>query len=156
MRRQRFTAMITAGPRGKVYLPVPFDPNEVWGQKDIHHVTGTVNGRKVRGPLRRFDSDSGPGLRLGDVWRRDHGIEPGVQVDAELGPEGPQQQDLAEDIVAALAANPEAKAFFDSLATFYRKGYLSWISATTRRPDVRAARIAEMIALLEQGKKQRA
>ncbi len=153
MLRQRFTGTITTGPRGRVYLPVPFDPDEVWTPKDTHHITGTLNGRKVRGPLRRFGPDLGIGL--GEAWRRDNGIEAGDQVDAELMPEGPQQQDLADDIVTALAASPKAREFFDSLATFYRKGYLRWINATTRRPDVRAARIAEMITLLEQGTKQR-
>jgi hypothetical protein len=54
-----------------------------------------------------------------------------------------------------LQTSLQARAFFDSLATFYRKGYLRWIDATTRRPDVRARRIAEMITLLEQRKKQR-
>lgn len=153
MRRQRFTATITTGPQGRVYLPVPFDPNEVWSPKDTHHVTGTLNGCEVRGPLRRFGTSLG--LGLGEAWRRDNGIEAGVRVDAELVPEGPQRQDLADDVMAALVANPKAMAVFDSLATFYRKGYLRWVDATTRRPEVRAARIAEMVTLLEQGRKQR-
>jgi hypothetical protein len=125
----------------------------VWTPKDTHHITGTVNGCKVRGPLARFGADFG--LSLGETWRRDNGIEVGDQVDAELAPEGPQRQDLADDIATALAASPKAGAFFDSLATFYRTGYLRWINATTRRPDLRAARISDMVALLEQGKKQR-
>jgi uncharacterized protein YdeI (YjbR/CyaY-like superfamily) len=70
-------------------------------------------------------------------------------------PEGPQRGDLAEDVAAALAANPEAGAFFDSLAQFYRRGYLTWIDATMRRPDVRAQRIADVVALLAAGVKQR-
>ena len=49
----------------------------------------------------------------------------------ELTPEGPQRADLAEDIAAALAANPAAGAFFDTLAQFYRKAYLRYIDATT-------------------------
>ena len=48
-----------------------------------------------------------------------------------------------------------AAAFFDSLAQFYRRAYLRWIDATKRRPDQRPIRIAEMIDLLEQGKKER-
>ena len=48
-----------------------------------------------------------------------------------------------------------AVAFFDSLAQFYRKAYLRWIDATTRRPDLRAARIAEVVDLLARGIKQR-
>ena len=67
----------------------------------------------------------------------------------------PQRADLAEDIAAALAANPAAGAFFDTLAQFYRKAYLRWIDATTRRPEVRAARIAEVVDLLAAGVKER-
>ena len=75
--------------------------------------------------------------------------------DGELAPEGPQRGDLADDIAAALEASPEAAAFFDTLAQFYRKAYLRWIDATTRRPDLRAARIAEVVDLLAAGIKQR-
>jgi hypothetical protein len=56
--------------------------------------------------------------------------------------------ELADDIAAALDANPAAAAFFDTLAQFYRKAYLRYIDATTRRPDLRAARIAEVVDLL--------
>ena len=76
-------------------------------------------------------------------------------MDAALIPEGPQRDDLAPDIAAALDATPEAGAFFDSLAQFYRKGYLRWIDATKRSPAIRAERIAEMVRLLEKGVKQR-
>jgi uncharacterized protein YdeI (YjbR/CyaY-like superfamily) len=69
--------------------------------------------------------------------------------------EGPQRGDLAEDVAAALAANPQAGAFFDSLAQFYRRAYLRWIDATKRSPDRRAERIAEVVKLLDAGVKQR-
>ena len=83
------------------------------------------------------------------------GIAIGDEVGVELAPEGPQRGDLADDIAAALAANPAAGAFFDTLAQFYRKAYLRWIDATTRRPDLRAARIAEVTGLLAAGVKER-
>jgi uncharacterized protein YdeI (YjbR/CyaY-like superfamily) len=73
----------------------------------------------------------------------------------ELAPEGPQRADLADDISAALAANPAAGAFFDTLAQFYRRAYLRYIDATTRRPDLRASRIAEVVGLLADGIKER-
>jgi uncharacterized protein YdeI (YjbR/CyaY-like superfamily) len=72
-----------------------------------------------------------------------------------LAPEGPQRGDLAEDVADALAADPAAGAFFDTLAQFYRKAYLRWIDGTKGRPDVRAARIAEVTGLLAAGNKQR-
>ena len=55
----------------------------------------------------------------------------------------------------ALAASPDAAAFFDSLAQFYRRGYLRWIDATKRRPEQRAERIAEVVKLLKAGVKER-
>ena len=64
-------------------------------------------------------------------------------------------EQLADDLTAALEAEPEALAFFQGLATFYRKGYLRWIDATKRRPEVRAERIAETVRLLKMGEKQR-
>ena len=51
--------------------------------------------------------------------------------------------------------SPAAAAFFDTLAQFYRKAYLRYIDATTRRPDLRAARIAEVTGLLADGIKER-
>ena len=63
----------------------------------------------------------------------------------------PQRGDLGDDISAALEANPAAAAFFDTLAQFCRKAYLRWIDATTRRPGLRAARIAEVVDLLAAG-----
>ena len=86
----------------------------------------------------------GMGIAIGDVAIGD-------EVTVELAPEGPQRGDLADDIAAALAADPAAGAFFDTLAQFYRKAYLRWIDSTTRRPDLRAARIAEVVGLLAAG-----
>jgi len=132
---------------------VPFDPDEAWGKKPQHHVAGSVNGMGVRAVVEPLDG--GFGIFLGPAWRRDCGIAAGDTVSVELAPEGPQRDDLALDFCAALEASPEAGAFFDSLAQFYRRAYLKWIDATKRRPDVRAERIAEVVRLLKQGQKER-
>jgi len=83
------------------------------------------------------------------------GVAIGDNVTVELAPEGPQRGDLADDIAAALEANPAAGAFFDTLAQFYCKAYLRWIDATSRRPDVHAARITEVVDLLAASIKER-
>ncbi len=116
-------------------------------------MAGTINGRKIRGTITR--GDRGWAFDLTPMWMHDAGVAAGDDVIVELAPEGPQRGDLAEDIAAALDANPAAAAFFDTLAQFYRKAYLRWIDATTRRPDLRAARIAEVVDLLAAGIKQR-
>jgi hypothetical protein len=151
-RSRSFTAVVAADGK-RVLVPVPFDPDAEWGARPVHRVHGTVNGMGVRAEIEPLGD--GRGIFLGPAWRRDCGIGPGDEVEVVLAPEGPQRADLAPDIVEALAAEPEAAAFFDSLATFYRKAYLRWIDATKRRPDVRAARIAEMVELLKAGRKER-
>lgn len=98
---------------------------------------------------------SGLGFVLGPAWRRDCGVEPGDEVTVVLEAEGPQRAELAPDLAAALDADPAAGEFFDALAQFYRKAYLSWIDATKRRPDQRPVRIAEVVALLAAGEKER-
>jgi hypothetical protein len=152
MTTQRFkTIIVKEGTR--TFIAIPFNPNEVWGVKQRHHITGTINGCRVRGALGSDESQYF--LLLGAVWRRDNGLEAGAEVEVELTPEGPQTNALAPDIVAALESEPEARAFFESLATFYRKGYLRWIEGAARRPEIRSARIAELVSLLKAGKKQR-
>ena len=150
---QQFTVTLVGDHRRRVFVPVPFDPDDVWGPKAEHHVHGTVNGMGVRGVIEPLDD--GRGIVLGPAWRRDCGLAAGDIVDVALRPEGPQREDLAPDIVAAFAANPEAGAFFESIAQFYRRAYLRYIDATKRRPEERATRIAEVVALLAAGIKQR-
>ena len=136
-----------------MFVAVPFDPDQVWGRKTEHRVHGTVNGMNVRGVIEPLTD--GRGLVLGPAWRRDCGLGVGAAVDVVLEPEGPQREDLAADVAEALTDDPQAGEFFDSLAQFYRRAYLRYIDATKRRPDQRAARIAEVVDLLGAGIKQR-
>jgi hypothetical protein len=153
MRVQRFDVLIAAGPRGDARIVVPFDPDAQWGVKAVHHVNGTVNGCRVRVTLE--PGESGWAFTMNPTRMQHAGIAVGSQVPVELSPEGPQRADLAEDIASALEANPAAGAFFDTLAQFYRNGYLRYIDATKRRPDIRAMRIAEVTGLLASGIKER-
>ena len=150
---KRFTATITSDRRRRAIVVLPFDPDEVWGPKPRHPVGGTLDGHHVRGVAERADGDWT--ITIGAMWLRDCDVAVGDRVKVELRPEGPQRSDLADDVAAALAADPTAAEFFDGLAQFYRKAYLRWIDATTRRPEVRAERIAEVVRLLHAGVKER-
>jgi hypothetical protein len=150
---QRFSVTIGPAGRGRVLIPVPFDPDALWGAKPRHYVGGTVNGMPVRGVVE--PAGDGFGFTLGPAWLRGCGLAAGDTVTVVIEPEGPQREDLADDVAAALQANPEAGAFFVSLAQFYRRAYLRWIDATKRNPEQRPHRIAEMIRLLQAGQKHR-
>ncbi len=151
MTTQHFkTVVAKSGTR--TFIPIPFNPNEVWRVKQRHHITGTVNGYGVRGSLGSDGTQYF--LPLGAAWRHDCGVDAGVKVDVVLSPEGPQSESLSPDVAAALEAEPQAKAFFESLATFYRNTYIKWIESA-KKPETRNARIKEMIELLKAGKKQK-
>src|SRR5262245_50619288 len=85
----RFTAVVTTDWRRRVVLPVPFDPDALWGRKDRHHVAGILNDCGFRGVIER--SGEGWGIALGPAWLRHRGIDIGDKVDAALIPEGPQR-----------------------------------------------------------------
>jgi hypothetical protein len=153
MRSQRFRAVVSADPGGRACILIPFDPDEAWGPKSEHPVHGSIGGWRVRGRL--TPTDGGWVLAIAPSRIRAGQLKVGAEIACELAPEGPQRGDLADDLAAALAANPQAAGFFDTLAQFYRKAYLRWIDATTRRPEVRAARIAEVVSLLAAGVKER-
>jgi hypothetical protein len=151
MNTQRFKTVI-ARSGSRTFIPIPFNPNEVWGVKQRHHITGTINGYGVRGSLGSDGTQYF--LPLGAAWRRDCGIDAGTNVEVVLSPEGPQSESLSPDVINALDVEPPAKAFFESLATFYRNTYIKWIESA-KRPETRAMRIKEMIELLKVGKKQK-
>jgi hypothetical protein len=135
----------------KVHIPVPFDPNDEWGWKVRHYVKGTVGGCSIRGVLR--SEEGGYALPLGAAWLRDNVIPTSATIDVVLEPDGPQSETLADDITHALSASPEAETFFHSVAPFYRKNFLRWIDQA-KRPETRAARIAEMVKMLEAGERK--
>ena len=148
---QRFKSVVSKSG-SRVFVPIPFNPNDVWGVKQRHHITGSVNGYGVRGSL---GSDGEQYFLLsGAAWRRDCGIDAGTKVAVILSPEGPQSETMSPDVIRALDAEPQAKAFFESLATFYRNTFIKWIESAKKR-ETRAARVDEMIELLKAGKKQK-
>ena len=151
MTTQKFKTVITkSGTR--TFIPLPFNPNDVWGVKQRHHITGSVNGHGVRGSLGSDGTQYF--LLLGAAWRRGCGLDAGAKVEVVLAPEGPQSEGLSPDVARALDSEPQAKAFFESLATFYRNTYIKWIESA-KRPETRTARINEMMGLLKAGKKQK-
>ena len=150
---RRFEARATRKPAGGAVIALPFEPAGVWGKRDRYHMTGTIEGVRFRGVLTR--REGGWVIDLGQKSGSAAGLQDGQQVTVEIWPEGPQLNELAPDVAEALAARPRAQAAFEGLAQFYRKGWLRWIDATKRRPDVRAARIAEMVMLVESGHKER-
>jgi hypothetical protein len=97
---RQFTTTAAAASRGSVLIPIPFNPDTEWGTKPRHHIHGTVNGMGVRGVVE--PTGEGYGFTLGPAWLRGCGLAAGDRVTVHIGPEGPQRDDLADDVAAAL------------------------------------------------------
>ena len=122
-RTATFTATAEARPRGGIAIRLPLDPAEIWGERDRYYVTGTIERYTMRGVVASRDGE--PYLELGPAWCRDPRVGPGASLRVNLTPEGPQIWTVASDFAEALTAEPNARRFFESLATFYRKAWVT-------------------------------
>jgi hypothetical protein len=95
-----------------------------------------------------------PMLTLGPSWCRDPRVGPGSTLRVSLQLEGPQLDSISPDFADGLRAEPAARRYFESLATFYRNGFVTWVEGA-RRPDTRARRIAGTVADLKAGRRER-
>jgi hypothetical protein len=150
---RRFRAVLEPGPPGGAFVRLPFRAAEAWGDRSRYHVTGKLGWFGIRGPL--VESNGEFVLSVGPAWLRDCPLEPGREIEVTLRPEGAQLDDLDPDVAAAFQREPDAARFFESLAQFYRKAYLTWLDGARRRPAVREQRLREFVALLKAGQKSR-
>ncbi len=71
-----------------------------------------------------------------------------IQVD-----DGDDDLEIPGDLDEALGASPDARAFFDSLASSYRKNFVTQITSA-KQSETRERRIATTIEKLEAGQKR--
>jgi uncharacterized protein YdeI (YjbR/CyaY-like superfamily) len=65
---------------------------------------------------------------------------------------GPAPTAAPADLQKALAADEQARAFFERLAPSHRRNYVGWITSA-KRAETRARRVAEAVRLLKKGTK---
>ena len=104
MGSQRYAVSVAAAGRDRLLVPVPFDPDQVWGTKPRHHVAGTVNGVRVGAVIEAVEGGFGFTPRPSSPSRA--GLAPGDQVTVDIAPEGPQREDLADDVAKVLGGQP--------------------------------------------------
>ena len=66
--------------------------------------------------------------------------------------DAPREVPVPPELEARLEMDPDARAFFETLAPSYRRQYAAWI-ATAKRPETRARRLEETMELLARGEK---
>jgi len=150
--RHTFKAVIQEGRGGGAYAEVPFDVEEVFGDKrpqvkvtmegesfvwrlirmgGPHHIVGVPKGIRVKA-----------GKDVGDT------IEISVVAD-----DTPREVVVPADLEAAFVGEDEAKAFFDGLSYTHRKEYVRWIESA-KREETRVRRVEKTIEMLKEKKRE--
>jgi bifunctional DNA-binding transcriptional regulator/antitoxin component of YhaV-PrlF toxin-antitoxin module len=149
--RHTFTAVIREGRGGGAYAEVPFDVEEVFGEKrpqvratmegesfvwrlirmgGPHHIVGVPKGVRVKS-----------GKNIGDT------IEITVEADNT-----PREVVVPADLKAALDGERAAKEFFDGLSYTHRKEYVRWIEEA-KKEETRVHRVAKTLEMLKEKKR---
>ena len=152
MSEQTFRATIVEAERGRVRLPVPFDPREVWGKEQRHYVQGTINDKPFTGSLGSRGGEYF--MPLNKELRATLGVEPGDDVAVVMRHAASGDSGLPAELTAALAKNKKAREFFEGLSSFYKNEYVKWITSA-KTQATRDTRLAKTLELLKEGKKKR-
>jgi Bacteriocin-protection, YdeI or OmpD-Associated len=147
-----FTAVARGRPRGGIAIDLPFDPASIWGDRDRYYLAGSIQQYPMRGVV--VGGTDAPALELGPSWCRDPRVGAGATLRVSLQPEGPQLDSMSPDLADAIRADPRARRFFESIATHYRNGFVTWVESA-KRPETRARRVGEVVAALEAGRRER-
>jgi len=149
----RFDAELRLNGKTATGVPVPESILEGLGGGRRPRVTVSLNGYSFQTSLGTM---SGQVLiPVSAVVRNAAGIEAGdrLDVEIELATE-PAQVAVPEDLRAALAAEPEAHAFFDGLTASQKRGYTEWIEQA-KQAETRQRRLAQSLDALREHRTRR-
>ncbi|MBC6990372.1 MULTISPECIES: YdeI/OmpD-associated family protein [Hymenobacter] len=136
---------------GGVFLTVPFSVPDVYGQRGLLHVRGTIDGFPFRLPLTPA-ADGEHILTIRKQIRNTIGKTWGETVHVVLAPDTEESAiEVPEDLARALD-KAGLRTKFDQLAYNQRQKFALWISRA-KKPEARFKRIQEAINLVAEGRK---
>jgi hypothetical protein len=116
-------------------------------------VVATVNGHTWRTSVARMGGEFLVGLNR--EVRTAAGAEAGDEVDVTLELDtAPREVELPEDLAAALASDPAAKAAFEGMSFTHRKEYARWLTEA-KREETRSRRVEQALERLREGRPAR-
>jgi hypothetical protein len=147
----RFTTTIKLEGRTATGFEVPGEVVAGLGKGKRPPVRVTINGYTYRSTVAAY----------GDVFmlplaaenREGAGVAAGDEVEVELElDDAPREVVVPEDLVAALADEPEGRAFFDGLSYSNRRWFVLNIEGT-KNEETRKRRVAKAVEMLREGRK---
>jgi hypothetical protein len=146
----KFRTTVLLGGKTATGLPVPDDVVEALGAGKKPAVTVTLGGHSYRTTVA---SRGGQFLvPLSAENRGQAGVAAGDDVDVEIVLDtAPRELEIPADLAAALAADPEAQARFESLSYSRKQGFVLPIGQA-KTEETRQRRIAKVVTDLRAGK----
>jgi hypothetical protein len=142
---ERFQATLQVEGRTATFFEVPLDVRAVFGRARPQ-VRVTIGGHSYRSTVAVYGGRYF--LPLSRQNREAAGVAAGERISVELEADTEERTvDVPGDLRAALDANTEARAAFDSLSYSHRKEYADWV-AEAKREETRARRIAQTLERL--------
>jgi hypothetical protein len=146
----RFRAELESNGRTAAGFEVPEGVVESLGGGGHPKVSVTVNGFTFRTSIARM----GGRFLLGVSTERRAlaGIEAGqvLDVDVELDT-APREIEVPDDLAAALAADAQAKKFWDTLSHSKQSWHVHQVTSA-KKAETRAARVEKSVAMLHDGR----
>jgi hypothetical protein len=146
-----FTFRALLQEQGGAFVEVPPDILAALGPGKRPAVRVVINGVELRTTIAVYGGRSYIGLRR-EIQEAAE-VAPGEEIEVDVeADDQPRTVDLPDDLVAALAADPEAGRIFDGLSFTNRKEYVAWVVGA-KLPTTRERRVAEAPALLKSGRR---
>jgi hypothetical protein len=146
----KFTTTIL-GSGNKAGIEVPGEVISALGAGKRPPVVVTINGKSYRSSIAIMGGQNLIGVSTAN--REFTGVAAGdtIEVDVELDTQ-PRIIEVPDDLAAALAAEPEAQAFYATLNYSTQRRYVEPIG-DAKSDETRARRITKIVADLKAGKK---
>jgi hypothetical protein len=144
----RFSTTIEAATGGGAAAQIPPEVRDALGGNRQMRVTGTLNGLPFRSSTMPYRGGFYVGVHR--AARDAAGVDIGDEVTLTLvRDDSPRTLELAPELQAALAAEPQLRERFDGLS-FSRRRELADPIAEARKPETRQARLEKALAALRQ------
>jgi hypothetical protein len=147
----RFRTTVFLGGKTATGLVIPDDIVTALGGGKRASVRVSIGGHSYRSTIA---SMGGRFLvPLSAEHRQAAGVAAGDEVDLELELDtAPREVEVPADLAAALAGQPAARQFFDSLAVSHRKEWARWIEEA-KKAETRQARVGKAVSALNDGRR---
>jgi bifunctional DNA-binding transcriptional regulator/antitoxin component of YhaV-PrlF toxin-antitoxin module len=146
----KFRTTIELGGKTATGMRVPAETVEALGSGKRPPVRVTINGYTYRSTVAVYSGDYF--LPVAAEVRERAGVAAGDEVEVEVELDtAPREVAVPADLAAALAADADAKRFFDGLSYSNRRRHVLLVE-DAKNPETRRRRIEKAVAMLREGR----